>query len=79
MINNFEESSQSLILHLHKVYKYQLTITWKIHIACCHIEAFIKARKFGIDEFAEQAGEAIYHQLKQTWTNFNRRINHVSL
>jgi len=44
-----------------------------------HIEAFVKARKFGLDEYAEQAGETIYHQLKQTWANFNRRINHVNL
>ena len=75
-VTNFKESYQSLILHLHEVYKYKLTITWKIHIACCHIEPLVKARKFGLGVFAEQAGEAIHHQFKKTWANYKRRINH---
>ena len=75
-IRNFRESYRFLISHLQQNYNYKLTVTWKVHIACCHIEPFVNTRKLGLGVFAEQAGEAVHHQFKKSWSNYKRRIDH---
>ena len=58
------------------IFELNLTVSWKIHIAVCHILPYIEKNKTGLGNFAEQTGEAIHHQFKKTWINYKRSVNH---
>ena len=55
------------------MFDYNLTVSWKIHIAVCHILPFIEFNQRSLGNYAEQTGEAVHHKFKKTWTNYNKR------
>ena len=53
-----------------------LTVSWKIHIICCHVFPFVKHAGCGLSKYAEQCGEVIHAKIKPTWQRYKRNIDH---
>ena len=50
-------------------------MSWRVHIACNHIEPFLKANEHGLGVYAGQTGEAIHHHFKKNyWDTYKRRM-----
>ena len=46
--------------------KLNFTITWKIHMVCCHLEPLRTSMGTGLAIVTEQAGEAVHCKYKPT-------------
>jgi len=76
ILNEFKNSFSYLQKYVQDIFELNLTVSWKVHIAVCHILPYIEKNKTGLGNFAEQTGEAIHHQFKKTWINYKRSVNH---
>ncbi|XP_065673439.1 uncharacterized protein LOC136090576 isoform X2 [Hydra vulgaris] len=74
----FKKSYADLIEYVHATFEgIKLSVTWKVHIAVCHILPFLHSTDCGLGVYCEQTGEAIYHEFKKTWNRYKRRVNHI--
>ena len=58
------------------ILKVKLTITWKLHMVCCHLEPLLTKLGRGLGLFCEQAGEAVHHKMKKTKARYKRNVYH---
>ena len=77
MSADFKVSYEHRMSYLHDTFDYNLTVSWKVHIACNHIEPFLKANEHGLGVYAEQTGKAIHHHFKKNyWDRYKRRMEY---
>ena len=77
IIYDFKDSFSYLQQYVQDMFKITLTVSWKVHIAVCHLLPFVEKNQTGLGNYAEQTGEAIHHQFKKTWINYKRSLGHV--
>lgn len=75
-VQEFKESYEDLVQYIYDTFDMELSITWKVHMAVCHILPFLKTTKHGLGVYCEQTGEAIHHEFKKTWDRYKRRMDH---
>ena len=78
IVEEFKVSYAHLQVYARDLFDYELTVSWKIHIAVCHIIPFVKFNNNSLGNYAEQCGEAVHHKFKKTWTNYKRAIGHTN-
>ena len=67
-----------MIEYVHDTFEgIELRVTWKVHIAVCHILPFLHSTNSSLGVYCEQTGEAIHHEFKKTWNRCKRRVNHI--
>ena len=76
ILNEFKNSFSYLQKYVQDIFELNLTISWKVHIAVCHILPYIEEFKTGLGNFADQTGEAIHHQFNKTCINYKCSVNH---
>ena len=54
----------------------KLTIPWKLHMVCAHLEPLLTQLGQGLAIFCEQAGEAVHCKLKKTKARYKRNQYH---
>ena len=54
------------MLILQGVLKIKMTIPWKLHMVCAHLETQLIRLGWGLAIFCEQAGEAVHAKFKPT-------------
>ena len=77
IIDEFKDSFSYLQKYVQDIFELNLTVSWKVHIAVCHILPYIEKNNTGLGNFAEPTGEAIHHQFKKNWINYKRSVNHL--
>ena len=66
-IHDFIDSVKKLQVHFREVLNMKsITIPWKLHIVCTHLEENLIRRGQGLGIVCEQAGEAVHHKVKKT-------------
>ena len=75
-IKCFTESVASLKVFCESSLSLKFTITWKLHMVCCHLEPRLTRLGQGLALVCEQAGEAIHHKFKATRARFKRSKYH---
>ena len=55
---------------------HKLTITWKLHMVCTHLEPLLTQLGRGLAIYAEQAGEVIHYKYKHTKSRYQRNKYH---
>ena len=55
---------------------HKLTITWKLHIVCAHLEPLLTQLGRGLAIYAEQAGEAVHYNYNRTKSRYQRNKYH---
>ena len=65
------------IAHLQRVLKLTLTITWKLHMVCVHLEPLLTKLGTGLAIVCEQAGEAVHCKYKRTKSRYQLNQHHT--
>ena len=66
-ILDFIDSVKKLQEHFREVLNMKsITIPWKLHIVCIHLEENLTRMGQGLEIVCEQAGEAVHHKVKKT-------------
>ena len=69
--DDFKDSFSYLQQYVQDMFKITLTVSWKVHIAVCHLLPFVEKNQTGLGNYAEQTSEAIHHQFKGTGSTIN--------
>ena len=56
--------------------KLTLTITWKLHMVCSHLESLLDRLGTGLAIVCEQAGEAVHCKFKKTKSRYQMNQYH---
>ena len=56
----------------------KMTITWKLHMVCAHLEPQVTKLNTGLAVVCEQAGEAVHCKFKPTKACYKRNNYHSS-
>ena len=65
-VQEFKQFYKDLIEYVQNTFDgFELSVTWKVHIAVCHISPFLQSIEHGLGVYFEQTGEAIHHELKK--------------
>ena len=76
-VQEFKQSYKDLIEYVQNTFDgVELSVTWKVHIAVCHILPFLQSTEHGLGVYCEQTGEAIHYEFKKTWNRYKQRVNH---
>jgi hypothetical protein len=75
-IDQFKKSFLDLQSYMKDIFDVEITVSWKIHIAVCHILPFVEKNRSSLGRFAEQCGEAVHSKFKPTWARFKRTMGH---
>lgn len=71
-VQEFKQSYKDLIEYVQNTFDgVELSVTWKVHIAVCHILPFLQSTEHGLEVYCEQTGEAIHHEFKKHGTDTN--------
>ena len=63
-IMDFRDSYKNLMVYSKKSLKFPLSVTWKVNSVTAHLEDMLTKQGKGMAHFAEQTGEAAYHEMK---------------
>ena len=78
LIKSYTDNLRALPNHMSNVYGVKMSITWKEHIVCAHLEEWLDIHKTGLALYSEQAGESIHHKYKvRTWRHFKVPPGHA--
>ena len=64
-IQSFTKSVETLHYYTKTFLKLKVTIPWKLHMVCCHLEPLLTKMGRGLAIFSEQAGEAVHCKFKK--------------
>ena len=67
---------KGLKLYSRGVLRVRLTITWKLHMVCAHLEPQLTKLGTGMAVVCEQAGEAVHCKYKPTKARYKRNKYH---
>ena len=67
-----------VIVFLQMVLKVKVTVPWKLHMVCSHLEPLLTRLGRGLGVVCEQAGEAVHCKFKKTKARFKRNHYHTS-
>ena len=71
-VQEFKQSYEDLIEYVQNTFDgVELSVTWKVQIAVCHILPFLQSTEHGLEVYCEQTGEAIHHEFKKHGTDTN--------
>ena len=77
-IARFEQFGRGLKLRFQRVLGVRLTITWKLHMVCAHLEPQLTKLGTGMAVVCEQAGEAVHCKFKPIKAQYKRNKYHSS-
>ena len=63
LIKDFVKSVKYLQTYCPSTLKISFSISWKLHMVCCHLEPLLDRPKCGLAMVCEQAGEAVHTNL----------------
>ena len=75
-IQSFTKSVETLHYYAKTFLKLKVTIPWKLHMVCCHLEPLLTKMGRGLAIFSEQAGEAVHCKFKKTKARYNKNLYH---
>ena len=75
-VNLFKYSFKELQVTLKNEFKYELNVSWKVHIVVNHLVPFLNNVPHGLGVYCEQAGESTHHCHKEVWQRYKRRMDH---
>ena len=75
-VNLFKNSFKELQVTLKNEFKYELNVSWKVHIVVNHLVPFLNNVPHGLGVYCEQAGESAHHCHKEVWQRYKRRMDH---
>ena len=71
-VQEFKQFYKDLIEYVQNTFDgVELSVTWKVHIAVCHILPFLQSTEHGLGVYCEQTGEANHHEFKKHGTDTN--------
>ena len=77
-IQLFKSSLVKLRSYCSSKLKMKFTITWKLHMICCHLEPLLTRLGHGLAIYCEQAGEAVHCKMKKTKARYKRNVYHAN-
>ena len=77
LIKDFVKSVKYLQTYCPSTLKISFSISWKLHMVCCHLEPLLDRLKCGLAMVCEQAGEAVHHKFGRCKARYKRNQYHA--